>query len=142
MQIPPFSTTAVDVDVDADLDVDVAASKCLNPISFAQARKCCIIPNRTKVLIMWLADKMRHIPCSHWLTEEARWGGALCDETNMAECDIKIDKIKLVWLFKLLGLIYFLPQIAMYIWAFIFFFNIQGTDCIAFFIIFAWKGAL
>ena len=82
MQIPPFSTTAVDVDVDVDLDVDVAASKCLNPISFPQARKCCIIPNSTKVLIMWLAGKMRHIPCSHWLTEEARWGGALCDETT------------------------------------------------------------
>ena len=57
---------------DVDLDVDVTASKCLNPISFAQARKCCIIPNSTKVLIMWLAGKMRHIPCSHWLTEEAR----------------------------------------------------------------------
>ena len=90
MQIPPFSTTAVDVDVDVDLDVDVAASKCLNPISFAQARKCWIIPNSTKVLIMWLAGKMRHIPCSHWLPKEARWGGELCDETKTAACDTKI----------------------------------------------------
>ena len=89
-------------------DSSLPASKCLNPISFAQARKCCIIPNSTKVLIMWLAGKMRHIPCSHWLTEEARWGGALGDETNTAECDTKIDKIKLVWLFKFLGWIYFL----------------------------------
>ena len=45
---------------------------------------------------MWLAGKMRHIPCSHWLTEEARWGGALCDETKTAACYTKIDKIKLV----------------------------------------------
>ena len=108
MQIPPFSTTAVDVDVDVDLDVDVAASKCLNPISFAQARKCCIIPNSTKVLIMWLAGKMRHIPCSHWLTEEARWGGALCDETKTAACDTircdKIDKIKLVLIIQIFRL--------------------------------------
>ena len=57
---------------------------------------------------MWLAGKMRHIPCSHWLTDEARWEGALCDETKTAACDTKIDKIKLVWLFKFLRLIYFL----------------------------------
>ena len=63
-------------------DSSLPASKCLNPISFAQARKCGIIPNSTKVLLMWLASKMSHIPCSHWLTEEVRWGGALCDETN------------------------------------------------------------
>ena len=54
---------------------------------------------------MWLAGKMRHIPCSHWLPEEERWGGELCDETKTAACD---TKIKLVCLFKFLSLIYFL----------------------------------
>ena len=48
---------------------------------------------------MWLAGKMRHIPYSYWLPEEARWGGELCDETKTA---------KLVCLFKFLSLIYFL----------------------------------
>ena len=42
---------------------------------------------------MWLAGKMRHIPCSHCLTEEARWGGALCDETKTAACDTKITLV-------------------------------------------------
>ena len=53
---------------------------------------------------MWLAGKMRHIPCSHWLTEEARWGGALCDETKTAACDTKIDKIKLVLIIQIFKL--------------------------------------
>ena len=64
--------------------------------------------NSTKVLIMWLAGKMRHIPCSHWLTDEARWGGALCDETKTAACDTsrcdKIDKIKLVLIIQIFRL--------------------------------------
>ena len=54
MQMPPFSTTAVSLQVDVSI-----------PFPLRQARKCCIIPNSTKVLIMWLAGKMRHIPCSH-----------------------------------------------------------------------------
>ena len=94
MQMPPFSTTAVSLQVDVSI-----------PFPLRQARKCCIIPNSTKVLIMWLAGKMRHIPCSHWLPEEERWGGELCDKTKTAACD---TKIKLVCLFKFLSLIYFL----------------------------------
>ena len=47
---------------------------------------------------------MKHIPCSHWLPEEARWGGDLCDKRTAA-CD---TKIKLVCVFKFLSLIYFL----------------------------------
>ena len=95
MQMPPFSTTAL------SLPVDVSIPFPLRRLESAAS----YIPNSTKVLIMWLAGKMWHIPCSHWLPEEARWGGELCDETKTAACD---TKIKLVCLFKVLSLIYFL----------------------------------
>ena len=44
--------------------------------------------------------------------------------TSAQHCDG--HKIKLVCLLKFLSLIYFLAQIDMYIWAYIFFFNIQS----------------
>ena len=43
--------------------------------------------------------------------------------TSAQHCDG--HKIKLVCLLKFLSVIYFLAQIDMYIWAYIFFFNIQ-----------------
>ena len=95
-----IQTSLLNADAAVFDDSSYPASRYLNPISFAQARKFCIIPNSTKILIMWLAGKVRHIPCSYWLPEEARWGGELCDETKTAACD---TKIKLVCLFKFLS---------------------------------------
>ena len=79
--------------------------------SFAQARKCSCT--------YYMAGGKDE---ADWLPKEARWGGALRDETKRLRARLATSaqhcddhKIKLVCLFKFLSLIYFLAQTNMYI---------------------------